>query len=311
MVLEIEGIDNAQKCLQALQNGTITAFGGRFRGASYDKNAERIIKQVKRSLKEAIKRHAKGENINVDKVAVVPSSYYNWGVIIGVKKKREKLYFYLITVAYDGNDFAGKVFSKKINILATSRTDKGVHAREQKFTLRLDLSFSEERLFDLLKKVLGKYILVKKVQRVDNNFHPLRNVVSKEYRYFINTGRLNIWQKKYRWEYNLPLEVKELNRVLQIFQGKHNFFNYSYCRWQEREKTNTEREITSLKTIIGEVINCCEGKQTVNDLQEKLTNFNKKNYKYKNIAPAAGFKIINMENKYLIEVPPKEYCRIM
>lgn len=83
-VLEIEGINNAQKCLQALQNGTITAFGGRFRGASYDKNAERIIKQAKRSLKEAIKRHAKGENINIEEVAVVPSSYYNWGVIIGI-----------------------------------------------------------------------------------------------------------------------------------------------------------------------------------------------------------------------------------
>jgi len=40
--------------------------------------------------------------------------------------------------------------------------------------------------------------------------------------------------------------------------------------------------------MIGEVINCYEGKQTIKNLQEKLINFNKKNYKYKNIAPAAG-----------------------
>ena len=60
-----------------MQNGIITAFGGRFRGASYDKNAERIIKQAKNSLIAAIKRHKKGESINIQEVAVVPSFYYN------------------------------------------------------------------------------------------------------------------------------------------------------------------------------------------------------------------------------------------
>jgi len=246
------------------------------------------------------------------------------------KKKDKKLYSYLITIAYDGSDFVGwatqsnkftvqgciettlsKVFQKKINILATSRTDKGVHAREQKFTLRIDLDFSGKKLFILLKKVLSKYVLVKKIKKVKDSFHPIRQVISKEYRYFINAGKLNIFQKKYRWEYNLPLEVKKLNHILQIFQGKHNFFNYSYCRWQEREKVNTEREIISLKSwkrkniviisiiakgflryqiraIIGEVINCYEGKQNIKDLQAKLTNFAEKNYKYKNIAPASG-----------------------
>ena len=79
-----------------------------------------------------------------------------------------KIYSYLITVAYDGSNFAGwakqpnkftaqgyiegilgKVFSQKISILAASRTDKGVHALNQKFTLRLNLNFSEKKLFEL------------------------------------------------------------------------------------------------------------------------------------------------------------------
>jgi len=240
------------------------------------------------------------------------------------------LCFYLVTIAYDGSDFAGwaiqpnkftvqgcveailnRVFKEKVSILAASRTDKGVHAREQKFTLRLDLNFSSEKLFNLLKKALGEVVLVKKVQKVDNNFHPIRSVFNKEYRYFINVGKYNIFQKKYRWEYNLPLEVEKLSEILQTFQGRHNFFNYSYCRWREKEKMNTEREITSLKcwksknivvisiiaksflryqirAMIGEVINCYEAKETIKNLQEKLINFDKENYKYKNIAPAAG-----------------------
>jgi tRNA pseudouridine38-40 synthase len=242
----------------------------------------------------------------------------------------KKLYSYLVTVAYDGSEFDGwatqpakftvqgyieeilsKVFQKKISILAASRTDKGVHALDQKFTLRINLSFSEEKLFDLLKKVLGKYVLIKKVKKVDSNFHPIRQVIKKEYRYFINVGKSNIFQKKYRWEYNSPLEIKKLNNILRTFQGRHNFFNYSYCRWQERGKLNTEREINLLKgqkrgntivirivgkgflryqirAIIGEVISCYEEKENIIDLKEKLINFNKKNYKYKSIAPAAG-----------------------
>ena len=83
-ILKIEGIENAKKCLRGLQNGIITAFGGRFRGTSYDKNAERIIKQAERSLKAAIKRHEKGEEVKVEEIAVVPPSYYNWGIIVSI-----------------------------------------------------------------------------------------------------------------------------------------------------------------------------------------------------------------------------------
>jgi tRNA pseudouridine38-40 synthase len=123
-----------------------------------------------------------------------------------------------------------KIFQQKVSILATSRTDKGVHAHNQNFTLRISLNFLEENLFNLLKKALNEYVLIKKVKKVNNNFHPIRDVVNKEYRYFINTGNYNVFQRKYFWEYNLPLETKKLNNILQVFQGEHNFFNYSHCR---------------------------------------------------------------------------------
>ena len=240
------------------------------------------------------------------------------------------MYSYLITIAYDGSDFAGwaiqpnkftvqgfiegilsKIFQQKISILAASRTDKGVHAHNQKFTLRIPLNFSLEKLLILLKKTLKKYVLVKRVRKASSNFHPIRNVVKKEYRYLINTGEYDIFQKNYCWEYNLPLKTKKINEILQIFLGKYNFFNYSHYRWKDKEKLDTVREINSLKTwkkkniiiisiiaksflryqiraIIGEVINCYEGKQNITDLKGKLIHSDKENYKYKNIAPATG-----------------------
>ncbi|CAH1755798.1 23174_t:CDS:2 [Entrophospora sp. SA101] len=91
-----------------------------------------------------------------------------------------------------------KVFSQKISVLGASRTDKGVHAHDQNFTLRLNLSFTERKLLNLLKKILAKYLLVKKVKKVTSSFHPIRSVIKKEYRYFINVGKYNTFQKKYR-----------------------------------------------------------------------------------------------------------------
>nr|CAG8435756.1 12355_t:CDS:2 [Entrophospora candida] len=83
-IMEVDSIENAKKVLHSLRNGTITAFGGRFRGASYDKNAERIVKQAQKSLKEAIKNYERGDVVNVKETAIVPSSYYNWWLIVPI-----------------------------------------------------------------------------------------------------------------------------------------------------------------------------------------------------------------------------------
>ena len=246
-----------------------------------------------------------------------------------VEKEEKELYFYLITVAYDGSNFTGwakqpkeftvqgyieniisKIFSQKINILATSRTDKGVHALDQKFTLRLNFFLAPEKLKLILAKPLQEYIIVKRVRSVKANFHPIKNVKRKEYRYYINTGEYNLFAKKYHWEYNLPLDTKKLNNILTIFQGEHDFFNFSYCRQKDQSKTLTVRAIEKIRcwkkknlliiriiarsflryqirAIIGESIKCYEAKQTIQQLKKKLT-FPKQKLKYKLLAPASG-----------------------
>ena len=83
-IIEVNNITEAKEVWQTLNCGTITAYGGRFRGASYDKNAEIIVKQAIQSLKKSIKKYERGEDINIKEIAIVPSSRYNYGVIIGI-----------------------------------------------------------------------------------------------------------------------------------------------------------------------------------------------------------------------------------
>lgn len=246
-----------------------------------------------------------------------------------MEQKEKELYFYLITIAYDGSNFTGwakqpkeftvqgyienilgKIFSQKISILAASRTDKGVHALDQKFALRLNFFLASQKLKLILAKSLQEYIIVKSVRSVRANFHPIKSVKRKEYRYYINTGEYNLFTKKYRWEYNSPLDTKKLNNILTIFQGKHDFFNFSYCRQKDQAKTLTVRAIEKIRcwkrknlliirviargflryqirAIIGESIKCYEAKQTIQQLKKKLT-FPEQKSKYKLLAPAGG-----------------------
>lgn len=249
------------------------------------------------------------------------------------------MYFYLVTVAYDGSDFAGwakqpeqftaqgwienvlsKTFCQKINILATSRTDKGVHALNQKFTLRLNFSFPTKKIKMIITKNLKEYVVVKNVQKINKDFHPIKNVISKEYRYFINIGEYRLFSKKYCWEYNLPLQVRKINDILKLFKGEHDFFNFAFCRWKDKEKTSTVRVIELIKAwkkkelliirikarnflryqiraIIGETIKCYEKKQNINDLKKKFNDFKSTASKYKFLAPAAGLYLWKIEHK--------------
>jgi len=90
-----------------------------------------------------------------------------------------------------------QISQKKINILAVSRTDKGVHALDQKFTFRLPFFLSCQQLKQILAKSLREYVLVKSVRQVKKTFHPIKSVRKKEYRYYINAGEYNLFAKKY------------------------------------------------------------------------------------------------------------------
>lgn len=160
---------------------------------------------------------------------------------------------------------------------------------------------------------MKEYVVIKSVRQVEANFHPIKSVTKKEYRYYVNVGEHNLFAKKYCWEYNLPLDTKKLNNILTVFQGEHDFFNFSYCRQKDRNKVLTIRTIEKVKcwrkknnselliisiiarsflryqirAIIGESIKCYEAKQTIQQLKKKL-NFSEPNSKYKLLAPAGG-----------------------
>ena len=132
---------------------------------------------------------------------------------------------YLITVSYDGTLFSGyqkqpkertvqgelekalKEISggKKIDVHASGRTDRGVHAIAQRVHFDLDMNITLEKLAKGLNSILPEDIFVRKVEEVPEDFHARFSAIGKEYIYKLNMGEYNPLERNYVFQYNYKL----------------------------------------------------------------------------------------------------------
>ena len=122
---------------------------------------------------------------------------------------------YLIKFSYDGSKYYGyqkqprkKTIQKELEkalkeinanrrvlVLASGRTDKGVHAINQYAHFDLKTKIMPNNLKRALNSLLPNDIYIKDAKEVSDDFHARFNVKSKEYIYKINIGEYNPIEK--------------------------------------------------------------------------------------------------------------------
>ena len=133
---------------------------------------------------------------------------------------------------------------KKTNIVATGRTDKGVHALCQYAHADIDVDITEYKLKRAMNSNLPDDIHVIETKIVSNDFHARYNVKSKEYKYYINLGEYNPLERNYVFQYNYSLNKDRMNEAIKIFLGTHDFRAFVT---ESKEKENCVRTITDAK----------------------------------------------------------------
>ena len=133
---------------------------------------------------------------------------------------------------------------KKTNIVATGRTDKGVHALCQYAHADIDVDITEYKLKRAMNSNLPDDIHVIETKIVSNDFHARYNVKSKEYKYYINLGEYNPLERNYVFQYNYTLNKDRMNEAIKIFLGTHDFRAFVT---ESKEKENCVRTITDAK----------------------------------------------------------------
>lgn len=169
---------------------------------------------------------------------------------------------YKITFEYDGTNYCGfqkqpdlpnksveeiienAVFNfaqQRVKIIASGRTDAGVHALAQVAHFDLNKQFPAEKIVSGLNNYLrGEDIAVLDCTVVDDDFHARFNAKMRHYRYLIINRRAPLTLQKNRaWHLAQNLDTSAMEKAAQFLVGQHDFsaFRDADCQAQSAIKT--------------------------------------------------------------------------
>jgi tRNA pseudouridine38-40 synthase len=154
---------------------------------------------------------------------------------------------YRLILEYDGEGFEGwqwqpggrrtvqgaleaavaRVTGQRTRVVASGRTDAGVHAEGQVASLRLEGAPEADRLHRALNGVLPRDVAVVAVARAADAFHARRDARSKLYRYRVWNGRERSPLRERRALcVGHPLDLTAMRRAARAFEGTHDFSSF-------------------------------------------------------------------------------------
>lgn len=135
------------------------------------------------------------------------------------------------------------------SILASSRTDAGVHAHGQVIGFRMNNKIPTERIPIALNSILPKNIRIREVEEVNADFHPRFQTVGKIYQYLIDNDSI---QSAFRFHhaYHVPyeLDVQAMREGSQHLIGTHDFSSFRASGCSAKSPVRTVKRVDVTKT---------------------------------------------------------------
>ncbi|MBO5349538.1 MAG: tRNA pseudouridine(38-40) synthase TruA [Clostridia bacterium] len=166
-----------------------------------------------------------------------------------------------LTIEYDGKDFNGwqkqptklniqgeieraiesLTGEENIDLIASGRTDAGVHALGQVANFKTNNeSIPIEKFALALNTKLKKSVRIKNAEEVDERFHSRYTCKRKTYRYIINNNECE--SAIYRnFEYHMPvkLDVNSMQKAVKYFEGEHDFKGFKASGTSSKSSVRT------------------------------------------------------------------------
>ncbi len=147
-----------------------------------------------------------------------------------------------LTLAYNGTFFLGSQIQKETTntifgnleyvlsklgieyrVIASGRTDKGVHATGQVCHIDLPEFWNDLQKFQrVLNSMLPVSIQVKHIKAVDNNFHARYSAKKRVYRYIIKNEKSNPFETNFI-TFVEDIDFKNIQKNIKLFVGEHDF----------------------------------------------------------------------------------------
>lgn len=135
-----------------------------------------------------------------------------------------------------------RIAGEPVEIHGAGRTDAGVHAAGQVANAKFHTDLSDEELLQTINHYLPEDIEVTSLARMPERFHSRLNAVDKTYEYrIVIDGRKHVFERKYVYFPEAPLDVEKMKEASKAFIGTYDF--RSFCA-NKRMKKSTVRTIT-------------------------------------------------------------------
>lgn len=162
---------------------------------------------------------------------------------------------YLASISYDGSKFYGfqRLKNKKtvqgelekvlthinktmVLVKGAGRTDRGVHAFDQKVHFDLNIKIDGKHLLTAVNSRLDPSLKLNWVKETNDDFHARFDCKQKKYQYIINLGEYDIFSNDYVYNYNRKLNIRNMKKCSKCLKGMHS---YKVFTSGERENYNS------------------------------------------------------------------------
>ncbi len=173
---------------------------------------------------------------------------------------------YKLSISYDGSAYSGwqiqpnsltiqellqntlkTILNQKVIVIASGRTDAGVHALEQIAHFHHEEVLDTKKLFYSLNGLLPKDVRILKLEEAEPNFHARFQAKGKIYRYFLYLNKVHSpFQKPYSLHISRPLDLDIMKKSSKHFLGTHNFKAFANKQDQGSAKHSPIKTIYSI-----------------------------------------------------------------
>ena len=102
-----------------------------------------------------------------------------------------------------------------------------MHAVNQYCHFDYDKRINLKKLTHGINSLINDGVYIKKINKVNDEFHARYDVKEKEYIYKINMGEYNPIEKDYVYQYNKNIKKELIDKFISIMNGEHNFRSFT------------------------------------------------------------------------------------
>lgn len=168
-----------------------------------------------------------------------------------------------LTLAYDGTNYSGwqtqpdrvtlqetleralrHVVGEDIRVIASGRTDAGVHAVGQVVSFKTGSRLAPEILKKALNSEMPDDLAVLEAVEAPDGFHAIASARRKRYRYVLDDGAIrDVFERHFSWHCYCRLDATAMHHAAQALVGTHDFSSFQTAGSERQSSVRTVFEI--------------------------------------------------------------------